>query len=128
MKRASDIIAPAFYELAYDVLEAKHTYYWLQGGRGSCKSSFASVMIILGMMEHPDANCVAIRRVAVNLKDSVYNQLLWAVDMLGVAEYWTAKLSPMELVYKPTGQKILFRGADKPQKIKSTKVSKGYIR
>lgn len=128
MKRASDIIAPAFYELAYDVLEAKHTYYWLKGGRGSCKSSFASAMIILGIMEHPDANCVAIRRVAVNLKDSVYNQLLWAIEMLGVTEYWTAKLSPMELVYKPTGQKILFRGADKPQKIKSTKVSKGYIR
>ena len=85
-------------------------------------------MIILGMMSHPDANCVAIRKVAANLKDSVYNQLVWAIDMLGASEYWTARLSPLELIYKPTGQRILFRGADKPQKIKSTKVAKGYIR
>lgn len=128
MKKASDIIAPSFYGVAYDVLASAHTYYWLKGGRGSTKSSFISVMIILGMMADPAANCVAIRRVAANLKDSVYNQLLWAIDMLGVSEYWTARLSPLELIYRPTGQRILFRGADKPQKIKSTKVSKGYIR
>lgn len=128
MKYLSAVIAPSFYPLVHDVMEGRHTYYWLKGGRGSCKSSFASVMIVLGMMRDPDANCVAIRRVAVNLKDSVFNQLLWAIEMLGVSEFWAVKLSPMELIYKPTGQKILFRGADKPQKIKSTKVSKGYIR
>ena len=128
MKRASELIAPSFYSLACDVMEAGHTYYWIKGGRGSLKSSFVSLMIILGMMSHPDANCVAIRKVAANLKDSVYNQLVWAIDMLGASEYWTARLSPLELIYKPTGQRILFRGADKPQKIKSTKVAKGYIR
>lgn len=128
LARLSDIIAPSFYELYYDVEDEKYTHYWIKGGRGSTKSSFVSVMIILGMMRDVNANAVAIRKVAANLKDSVYEQLLWAIEKLGVSEQWTAKLSPLELVYNPTGQRILFRGADKPKKLKSTKVSKGYIR
>lgn len=122
------IIAPSFYNLHWDVLDEKHTHYWLKGGRGSTKSTFVSVEIILGMMQNPDANALAIRKVAEYLKDSVYNQLLWAIDALGVSHLWQPKLSPLEIVYKPTGQRIIFRGADKPQKLKSTKVHKGYIR
>lgn len=41
---------------------------------------------------------------------------------------WDIKASVPEMVYKKTGQKILFRGADKVQKLKSTKVTHGYIR
>lgn len=128
MSRLKEMIAPSFYDLYYDITEERHTHYWLGGGRGSTKSSFVSVMIALGIMNNPGANAVAIRRVGVNLKDSVYEQFLWAIDKLGVSELWQTKVSPMELIYTPTKQKILFRGADKPQKLKSTKVSKGYIR
>lgn len=100
----------------------------LKGGRGSCKSSFISIEVILGIMGDPRANAVVIRKVGMYLKDSVYEQLLWAISVLGVEAYWKAKLSPLELIYEPTGQRILFRGADKPRKLKSTKVSIGYIR
>ena len=79
-------------------------------------------------MKNPEANAVVIRKVGLYLKDSVYEQLLWAIDKLGVSAYWQEKLSPLELVYIPTGQRIIFRGADKPKKLKSTKVHKGYIR
>lgn len=79
-------------------------------------------------MSDPSANAVALRKVGMYLKDSVYEQLLWAISVLGVEAYWKAKLSPLELIYEPTGQRILFRGADKPRKLKSTKVSNGYIR
>lgn len=128
MERLTDVIAPSFYNLFYDVTENAHTHYWLKGGRGSTKSSFVSVMIILGIMGDAAANAVVIRKVKDNLRDSVYNQLLWAIEKLGAAHLWQEKLSPMELVYLPTGQRILFRGADKPQKLKSTKVKKGYIK
>lgn len=124
----TNVIAPAFYDVFHDVQEHKHTHYWLKGGRGSTKSSFASTMIILGLMSDVNANAVVIRKVGLYLKDSVYEQLIWAIDKLGVTEHWQCKLSPMELIYIPTGQKILFRGADKPQKLKSTKVRKGYIK
>lgn len=128
MGRLTDLIAPSFYDLHRDVKQGRHTHYWLKGGRGSTKSSFVSVEIALGMMRHPDANAVAIRKVGLYLKDSVYEQLVWAVEKLGVSHLWQYKLSPLELVYLPTGQRILFRGADKPKKLKSTKVHKGYIR
>ena len=128
MPKLTDIIAPSFYDLHYDIADGNYTHYWLKGGRGSTKSSFISVEIILGMMQHPDANAVVIRKVGLYLKDSVYEQLVWAVEKLGVSHLWRQKLSPLELIYLPTGQRILFRGADKPAKLKSTKVSKGYIR
>lgn len=128
MPKLSDIIAPSFYDLHHAVQSEKYTHYWLKGGRGSAKSSFASAEIILGITKNPKANAVVIRKVAANLKDSVYEQLIWAIDKLDVSHLWHAKLSPLELVYIPTGQRILFRGADKPKKLKSTKVSKGYIR
>lgn len=126
--KLTDIIAPGFYQVHKAIKSEAYTRYWLKGGRGSTKSSFISVEIVLGMMQHSDANAVCIRKVGLYLKDSVYEQLLWAIDKLGVSAYWQAKLSPLELIYLPTGQRILFRGADKPKKLKSTKVSKGYIR
>lgn len=128
MSRLTDIIAPSFYGLYWDVTDCRHTHYWLKGGRGSTKSSFTSVMIVLGMMQDAEANAVVVRKVGLYLKDSVYEQLVWAIDKLGVSALWHCKLSPLELVYIPTGQRILFRGADKPKKLKSTKVHKGYIR
>ena len=127
MPKLTDIIAPSFYGVHNDVLDGKHTHYWLKGGRGSTKSSFVSVEIILGIMQNPNTNAVAIRKVGLYLKDSVYEQLIWAVEKLGVSHLWQVKLSPLELIYIPTGQRILFRGADKPRKLKSTKVHKGYI-
>lgn len=128
MPRLSDVIAPAFYAVAEDIRQGKHTHYWLKGGRGSTKSSFSSEEIIRGMMSDSAANAVVIRKVGMYLKDSVYEQLAWAIDKLGVSEYWKCKLSPLEMVYIPTGQRILFRGADKPRKLKSTKVHKGYVK
>lgn len=130
--KLTDVIAPSFYNLHWDVLEGGHTYYKLAGGRGSTKSSFVSVEIILGMMDDAShgkhTNAVAFRRYKDNLHDSVYEQLLWAIDKLEVSHLWRATLSPLRLTYIPTGQVILFRGADKVKKAKSIKVSKGYIK
>lgn len=126
--KLSELIAPNFYELHNDIKNNRYTHYWLKGGRGSTKSSFISIEIILGMMRNPNTHTVALRKVGVNLKDSVYEQLLWAIEKLSVSDYWMARLSPLELIYIPTGQRILFRGADKPKKIKSIKVKSGYIR
>jgi phage terminase large subunit len=126
--KLTDMISPSFYGLHRGIANEKYTHYWLKGGRGSTKSSFISLEIILGIMAHKGTNAVAIRKVGLYLKDSVFEQLNWAIEKLGVSHLWQVKLSPLEMIYLPTGQKILFRGADKPKKLKSTKVSKGYIR
>lgn len=126
-----EIIAPSFYLAHRDIKEHKHTHYWLKGGRGSTKSSFVSIEIIHGIMKEPNANAVALRKVGDTLSTSVYAQLLWAIDILKVEQYWEAKTSPLQLTYKPTGQKIVFRSAinkDDARKIKSTKFIKGYCK
>jgi PBSX family phage terminase large subunit len=78
-------------------------------------------------MGTPNIHALVLRKVGNTLRDSVYMQYIWAIAELGMADYWEAKKTPMELIYKPTGQKIMFRGADDPMKIKSIKVPFGYI-
>lgn len=124
----SAVIAPSFFEVHKDIKQNRHIHYVLKGGRGSTKSSFISIEIILGMMKEPDANAVVLRKVGNTLRESVYEQLLWAIDTLGVTDLWRSKISPLELTYILTGQKIIFRGADKPKKLKSTKLKKGYFK
>ena len=108
-------------------LKHRYTHYEASGGRGSGKSSWASLTVVRLVMEHPDVHALVMRKVANTLRDSVYTQYQWAIEQLGVSEFWEARKSPLELIYRPTGQKILFRGADDPMKIKSIKPPFGYI-
>lgn len=125
--RLSSIIGSAYYELARDVFKHEHTHYDLSGGRGSLKSSTISVIVPLLLIANPGTHALVLRKVGNTIRDSVYAQYIWAIGELGMAAYWEAKKTPMELIYKPTGQKIMFRGADDPMKIKSIKVPFGYI-
>lgn len=125
--RLSEKIGSAFYEVARDVFKHGHTHYDFSGGRGSLKSSTVSVLVPLLLINNPNTHALVLRKVANTIRDSVYAQYIWAIGELGMAAYWEAKVSPMELIYKPTGQKIMFRGADDPMKIKSIKVPFGYI-
>ncbi len=125
--RLSEKIGHAFYPLAHDVFIHGHTHYDLSGGRGSLKSSCVSLLVPLILIKNPGTNALVLRKVANTIRDSVFAQYIWAIGELGMAEFWNSKVSPMELIYKPTGQKIMFRGADDPMKIKSIKVPNGYI-
>ena len=125
--RLSTVLGPAFHLLARDVFQHDHTHYDLSGGRGSLKSSCVSLLVPLILLTNPNTHALVLRKVANTIRDSVYAQYLWAIGELGMAAYWDAKVQPMELIYKPTGQKIMFRGADDPMKIKSIKVPFGYI-
>ena len=126
--RISELIAPVFRALHADVQAGGHAEYWLKGGRGSGKSSLVSIEIALGLMRDEAAGAIVYRKVADTLRDSVYAQMLWSIERLGMADLWQAKLSPMELIYKPTGQRVLFRGADDPQKSKGIKLQQGYFK
>jgi PBSX family phage terminase large subunit len=125
--RLSEKIGSAFYDVAHDVFHHGHTHYDFSGGRGSLKSSAVSIIVPLLLVSNPGTHALVLRKVANTIRDSVYAQYIWAIGELGMAAYWEAKVSPMELIYKPTGQKIMFRGADDPMKIKSIKVPFGYI-
>lgn len=123
-----EAMSPAFWDLYDDIKAERHAEYWLDGGRGSTKSSFISLVIVRGLLADPDANAIIYRRVGNTIKDSVYSQMLWAIDRLELAPWFTARVSPFELIYRPTGQRVLFRGADDPMKSKSIKLSRGYFK
>ena len=122
-----DIIADVFHPMIRDVRRGLHTEYILPGGRGSTKSSGISCIIPELLKNHPDMHALVLRKVGNTIKDSVYAQLKWAISKLGLDVEFRFKSSPFEITYKPTGQKIYFRGADDPLKIKSIKPEFGYI-
>lgn len=117
-----------FRELHEHIKYKRYTHFWIKGGRGSLKSSTAGLEIVLGIVRDPEANAVVLRKTKESLKDSVFTQIEWAIEMLQIGHYWKAIASPLRLIYKPTGQMILFRGADNPTKIKSLKFKKGYCK
>lgn len=101
--------------------------YEFIGGRGSLKSSFISLKIIELIKNNPQMHACITRQVGNTLKDSVYAQMKWAINELGLNEEFNCKVSPMEIVYKKTGQTIYFRGLDDEMKLKGIKVPFGYI-
>lgn len=121
------MIAPVFHPVWTDVRLHGHDEYWLKGGRGSTKSSFISLAITTGLVKDPQANAIIYRKVAATLRESVYEQMVWAIDTLGLRPWFRFRLSPMEIRYKG-GQRILFRGADDPSKSKSIKLARGYFK
>lgn len=122
-----DITIPHYDMATCDIKRHRHTHYWFSGGRGSTKSSYVSTQIPKGLIENPDTHAVVMRKVGNTLKNSVYQQIEWAIDKLGVSADFQFKKSPLEIIYKPTGQRILFLGVDDKQKIKSLKLPFGYV-
>ena len=106
---------------------SKKRYRVLKGGKGSKKSTTTALNLILRMMQYPGANLLVVRQVMDTHRSSTFAQLCWAVQRLGVSQLWRKTVSPMELTYLPTGQKVLFRGFDDVLKLASTTVDKGYL-
>lgn len=121
------IIGVAFYETHRLIKSSKVDEVVEAGGRGSLKSSFCGTEVPLFLLKNPECHALVTRQVADTMRDSVYAQILWSIEKLGLSSKFYCTQSPMQCVYKPTGQRILFRGLDDPYKIKSIKLPFGYI-
>ena len=125
--RLQDILPPAFFDLHRQIKGGAVSEALCKGGRGGAKSSWISEEIELQMLAHPDTHAVVLRKKENTLRRSVFNQYVWALEMLGIKSHWKVTVSPMELVYRPTGQKIMFFGLDDPGNLKSLKLPFGYV-
>ena len=105
----------------------KGRYRVCKGSRASKKSTTTAMNLIYRIIEYPESNALVVRKTYRTLLDSCFAQLKWAVNRLGVKDYFDFKLSPLEIIYKPTGQKILFRGLDDPLKVTSVTVDVGSL-
>lgn len=106
---------------------SKHRYRVVKGSRASKKSKTTALWYIANIMRYPESNLLVVRKTFRTLKDSCYTELKWAVNRLSVAHLWHFTLQPLEATYKPTGQKIYFRGLDDPLKVTSITVEVGCL-
>ena len=125
--KLSELFSPAFFDVHRQIKAGKVTELLAKGGRGSTKSSYISLELILQLLLHPQCHAIVLRKVDKTLRTSVYAQICWAIAALGLASRFKCTVSPMECTYRPTGQKLLFFGLDDPGKLKSLKVPFGYI-
>lgn len=118
-----------------DIVGAGYGDFWrdtnryrvLKGGKGSKKSTTTALNFIYRICKYPLANLLVVRQVMDTHRSSTFAQLKWAQEKLGVSHLWQNNTSPLEMTYRPTGQKILFRGFDDVLKLASTTVSKGHL-
>lgn len=123
-----NILIPMFDDVLQDILEHNHTHYVHKGGRGSTKSSFISLAIPLIIIQNPTVHAVVFRKVGNTMKNSVWGQIVWGIQTLGLESFFhIPKSIANPIVYKPTGQQIMFFGLDDPNKVKSVKLPFGYI-
>lgn len=122
-------IAECFHPVHDAVTASEFTFFNLPGGRGSGKSSYVALEIVNQIMKDTtgSASALIIRKYANTLRGSVYNQIQWAIDTLGVSDFWKGTVAPMEFRCQ-TGQVIRFSGLDDPTKLKSLKPKKGYFK
>ena len=106
---------------------SRHRYRVVKGGKASKKSATAALWYIYHLMMYSEANLLVVRGVLNTHLSSTFAQLRWAIRRLGAERYWNVTISPPELRYLPTGQKILFRGMDDVDKLASVTVERGYL-
>lgn len=105
----------------------KGRYRVVKGSRASKKSKTTALWYITNLVKYPESNLLVVRKTYRTLKDSCYTELKWAIHRLGLDNFFDTKASPLEITYKPTGQKVYFRGLDDPLKVTSITVDKGYL-
>lgn len=124
-KIPAEIIGKAFVDINRQIVPNKS--YIFKGGRGGLKSSYISEKIPELLINNPTMHACVVRKQTNTLKDSVYSQIQWAINEMGLSADFDFKVSPVEITYRKTGQKIYFRGCDDPVKLKSLKPPFGYV-
>ena len=99
--------------------------FWTYGGRASGKSSCISLEIVRGIMRHPDRSALVMVKTGKDIREGVYEQMLWAIRMLGVEDEFESTVSPIRIRRRSTGQVITFRGGDNTAKTKAIKAPSG---
>lgn len=122
-KKMSDLLPVSFHDVWRKAKDPNNLNVVCKGGRGSGKSSDIAIMLVTLIIKYP-VNSVVIRKVDNTLVTSVFEQIRWAVEQLNVSHLFRVKMSPLEIQYVPRGNKIIFRGAQDPQRLKSLKDSR----
>ena len=95
----------------------EHKFYFLVGGYGSSKSYHVAAKLIRKLLEEK-RKALVVREVFDTIRDSCYDLLEEVATAMGIEGYLTFTSSPMQIRFK-NGSRIIFKGMDKPAKLKS---------
>lgn len=121
--KITDIIPPKFYDVWRAAFNPDILHVVCKGGRGSGKSSDIGHIVVQMIMRYP-VNAVCIRKVDRDLQESVFEQIMWAIEEQGIRKYFKVNKSPLKITYLPRGNQIIFRGLQDPNRLKSLKSSR----
>lgn len=103
-------------------------YRAFKGARNTKKSfDICGIEIIDKILSDERRNVVVVRETFNTHRHSTYPRLQKIINMMGLKDYFSYKDSEMVITYKPTGQVILFKGFDNPEKLQSIEVVYGYV-
>lgn len=131
--KSNSIFARVYNSTFRHITAHKYERYTFTGGRASCKSSFISLVIVILIVTFPNYNALIIRKTANTLRRSVFEQIVWAINKLGLAGRFKipkSQTAALPITYtRKDGrtQYIIFAGSDDPEKLKSIKVAQGYF-
>jgi len=126
--KVSEIVIPRYVPVLRDIMNHEHVHYIFPGGRGSTKSSFVSEAIPLLIAAYPDIHATCFRKIGNTVQKSIFAQMVWGIYKLGLEDaFKIPKTFASPIIFKQTGQQIIFMGLDDPNKVKSIKLPFGYI-
>lgn len=106
----------------------KARYRIFEGGRSTKKSvNIGGYEPIFKILCDPRRNIIMARKDDTNNSTSTYPNLVATIIQLGLQDYFLTHIAPQEIIYKPTGQKIIFKGCNNPTAITSTKFKVGEL-
>ena len=94
-----------------------YKFYFLVGGYGSSKSYHVATKLLLKLASEKRLALV-VREVYDTIRDSCFSLFEEVALRIGIYDHLKFKTSPMQVIF-PNGSKIIFKGLDNPQKLKS---------
>ncbi|WP_412676065.1 PBSX family phage terminase large subunit [Bacillus paralicheniformis] len=107
-------VNPRFRDFLFDWSQK---FYFLVGGYGSSKSYHVALKLILKLLQEK-RTALVVREVYDTHRDSTFSLLEEIITDLGLDHKIRCVSSPMQIRF-PNGSKIIFKGMDKPAKLKS---------
>lgn len=103
-------------------------YRVFEGARSTKKSvNIAGYEPIFKIICDKNRNIIMCRKDDTNNSTSTYPNICATIIHLGLQDYFVTRKAPQEIIYKPTGQKIIFKGCNNPTAITSTKFATGEL-
>jgi phage terminase large subunit len=106
------------------VTKNQRRYQLFYGGASSGKSYFIAQRVVLDAMA--GRNTLVVRNVARTLRGSCWNEILKAIDTMGLGKYFTVNKSDY-FITSMRGWQIIFAGLDDVEKIKSITPAQGVL-